>query len=239
MGHAPSQTDAAHSRKTHRIDAGRGCLLRDTPYTGKCGVKVSVAVASKLLHMTGSERFFAIPSSEDVAKFLRSNRGEEEPRLPQNLHGHSRGRVPTGGGIHGRVTDIEVRILVPSVIKCDNMRYVASTPALMTTNLQIHLRAEDMMWYTVRSPGWEWRRATSLTVWPWTLLRSTWGGSPQASHTQTHRVNSLRRCGGGAAFSPNGVQKGGRPAAVRKVCMFVHSVCSGLSKPTLLGVKVL
>ena len=33
--------------------------------------------------------------------------------------GRSRGRVPTGGGIHARVTDIEVRILVP---ECYRMR---------------------------------------------------------------------------------------------------------------------
>ena len=41
--------------------AERIALIRDvvifcvTPYTGKCGVKVSVAVASQLLQMTGSE----------------------------------------------------------------------------------------------------------------------------------------------------------------------------------------
>ena len=34
-------------------------------------------------------------------------------------HGRSRGRVPTGGGTHARVTDIEVRILVP---ECYRMR---------------------------------------------------------------------------------------------------------------------
>ena len=35
----------------------------------------------------------------------------------------------------------------PSVTECGNMMYVALTPAQMTTNLQIHLRAagtEDM-----------------------------------------------------------------------------------------------
>ena len=58
VGRAPSHTEAAHSSRTHRIDLGRGRLLRDTLYAGKCGVKVSVAVASKLLQMTGSERFF-------------------------------------------------------------------------------------------------------------------------------------------------------------------------------------
>ena len=35
------------------------------------------------------------------------------------MPGRSRGRVPTGGGIHARVTDIEVRILVP---ECYRMR---------------------------------------------------------------------------------------------------------------------
>ena len=34
-------------------------------------------------------------------------------------HGRSRGRVPIGGGIHARVTDIEVRILAP---ECCRMR---------------------------------------------------------------------------------------------------------------------
>ena len=68
--------------------------------------------------MTGGEVFFSSPSSEDVAKFLPSSRGKEEPRLPKILHGRSRGsrsrgRVPTAGGIHARITDIEVRILVP------------------------------------------------------------------------------------------------------------------------------
>ena len=67
----------------------------------------------------------------------------------------------------------------------------------------------------------------------------TWGDSPQPSHTQTHRVNSLHRRGGGEAFSPNGVHKGGRPADCRRVCTFVHSVCAGLSKPDTLGAKVL
>ena len=57
VGYAPSRTKAAYSSRTHRIDSGRGRLLRDTLYTGKCVVKVSVAVASKLLQMTGSERF--------------------------------------------------------------------------------------------------------------------------------------------------------------------------------------
>ena len=57
VGHAPSHTEAAHSGRTHRNDSGRGRLLRDTLYTGKCDVKVSVAVASSLLLMTGSERF--------------------------------------------------------------------------------------------------------------------------------------------------------------------------------------
>ena len=56
---------------------------------------------------------------EDIAKFLPNSRGKEEPRLRQNLHGRSRGRVPTGGGTHARVTDIEVRILVP---ECYRMR---------------------------------------------------------------------------------------------------------------------
>ena len=74
---------------------------------------MSVTVASKLLQMTGSERFIFNSLSEDVAKFLPNSRGQEEPGLAQNLHGRSRGTVPTGGGIHSRVTDIEVRILVP------------------------------------------------------------------------------------------------------------------------------
>ena len=56
---------------------------------------------------------------------------------------------------------------------------------------------------------------------------------------KSHRVNRHRRRGGGEAFSPNGVHRGGRPAGVRKVCMLVYSVCTGLSKPNLLGVKVL
>ena len=50
------------------------------------------------------------------------------------------------------------------------MRYVALTPAQMTTNLQIHLRAagtEDMNRCTVRSPGWEGRRAIRWTVRLW------------------------------------------------------------------------
>ena len=48
---------AAHSSRMHRIDSGRGRLLRDTLYTGKRVVKVSVAVVSHLLQMTGGERF--------------------------------------------------------------------------------------------------------------------------------------------------------------------------------------
>ena len=67
VGHAPPHTEAALSNRTHRTDSERGRLLRDTLYTGKCGGKVSVAVASKLLQMTGSERFFSTPSPEDVA----------------------------------------------------------------------------------------------------------------------------------------------------------------------------
>ena len=46
-----------------------------------------------------------------------------------------------------------------------NMIYVALTPAQMTTNLQIHLRAagtEDMKQYTVRSFGWEGRGAIKM-----------------------------------------------------------------------------
>ena len=61
VGHAPSYTEAAHSSRTPRIDSGLGRLPRDTLYTRKCGVKVSVAVASKSLQMTGSERFIFIP----------------------------------------------------------------------------------------------------------------------------------------------------------------------------------
>ena len=57
VGHAPSHIEAADSSRTHGIDSKRGRLLRDTIYRGKCGVKVSVAVASKLMQMTGSERF--------------------------------------------------------------------------------------------------------------------------------------------------------------------------------------
>ena len=37
----------------------------------------------------------------------------------KNLPGRSRGRVPSGGGIHARVTGIEVRIIVPG---CYRMR---------------------------------------------------------------------------------------------------------------------
>ena len=49
------------------------------------------------------------------------------------------------------------------------MTYVALTSAQMTTNLQIDLRAagtEDMTRYTVRSLGWEGRRAIRWTVRP-------------------------------------------------------------------------
>ena len=119
---------------------------------------------------------------------------------------------------------------------------MALTLAQMTTNLQIHLRAAgtvDMKRCTVHSRGPEERRAIRWTVWPRAFLWGTWGDSPQPSHTQIHRVNSLRRRGGGEAFSPNGVHKGGRPAAIRRVCTFVHSVCTGLWKPNLLEVKVL
>ena len=52
-------------RRTQRLPTAteRIALIRDvvvfcvTLYTGKCGVKVSVVVASILLQMTGSERF--------------------------------------------------------------------------------------------------------------------------------------------------------------------------------------
>ena len=74
---------------------------------------------------------------------------------------------------------------------------------------------------------------------PWTFLWSTWGDSPQPSHAQTRRCNSIRRRGGGEAFSRNDVHGGGRPAAVREVRTFVHTMSTGLSKPNLLGVKVL
>ena len=122
------------------------------------------------------------------------------------------------------------------------MIYLALTPAQMTTNLQTHLRAactEDMKRYTVRSSGWEGRRVIRSTVRPWAFLWSTLGDSLQPLHAQTHRVNSVRRRGGGEAFSRTGVHRGGRPAAVREVCTFVHSVCTGLSKPNLLGIKAL
>ena len=52
-------------------------------------------------------------SSEDVAKFLQTSRGKDERRLPKSLHGRSRDRVSTGGGMHARITDIEDRIVVP------------------------------------------------------------------------------------------------------------------------------
>ena len=70
------------------------------------------------------------------------------------------------------------------------------------------------------------------------ILWSTWGDSPQPSHAQGHRVNSVLSRGGGEAFSPNGVHRGECPPADHKVSTFVHSVCTGLSKPNLLGLKV-
>ena len=57
VGHPPSLTEAAHSSGTYSIYSGGGRLLRNTLVTEKCGVKVSVAVGSKLLQTMGSERF--------------------------------------------------------------------------------------------------------------------------------------------------------------------------------------
>ena len=71
------------------------------------------------------------------------------------------------------------------------------------------------------------------------IFTAEMGDIPQRSNTQSRSVNSLRRRGGGEAFSINGVHRGKRPGGVRKVSMFKHSVCTGLSKPNLLGVKVL
>ena len=115
-------------RRTQRLPtaAERIALIRDvvvfcvTFYTGKCGVKVSVAVASQLLQMAGGEGFIF---NSLFGMTLRSSSQavvvKEEPKLPRNWHGRSRGRVPTGGGIHAMVTGIEVRI---PVSECYMMR---------------------------------------------------------------------------------------------------------------------
>ena len=112
---------------------------------------------------------FHFPLWEDVAKFLPSSHGKEKPRLPRNFHDRSRGKVPAGGGSHALVTGIDsgFLLLFPNVKKCGNMRYLALTPARMTTNLQIHLRAagtEDIKRYTARSSGWAGRRAIKWTA---------------------------------------------------------------------------
>ena len=120
---------------------------------------------------------------------------------------------------------------------------MALTPAQMTTNLQTHLRAagtEDIKRYTMRPPGWEGQRAIRRTVRPWAFLWGTWGDSPQPSHTHRH-------IGLTASAAVAGVKRSRQTAfiekdllqTVRKVCTFAHSVCTGLSKPDLPGVKVL
>ena len=56
---------------------------------------------------------FLFPVGKDVAKFLPSVCGKEERRLPRNVRGRSRGRVPIGGGIHAKVTRGGVGVPVP------------------------------------------------------------------------------------------------------------------------------
>ena len=75
---------------------------------GSGGVPGVADVGRREFHLQFSVR-------EDAAKLLPSGRGKEEPRLPLNLRGRSRGGVPTGGGIHAMVTHQGVRILVPRV----------------------------------------------------------------------------------------------------------------------------
>lgn len=52
--------------------------------------------------------------------------------------------------------------------------------------------------------------------------------------TQILRGDSVRRRDGDETFSPNGVHRGGRPAAVRAVYTFVHRISARQSKPNLL-----
>ena len=113
--HAPACTDAAHRSRTHRNDPGCGYILRGVPHNearfravGSGGVPGVADVGRREFHLQFSVR-------EDAAKLLPSGRGKEEPRLPLNLRGRSRGGVPTGGGIHAMVTHQGVRILVPRV----------------------------------------------------------------------------------------------------------------------------
>ena len=112
----------------------------------------------------------------------------------------------------------------------------------MTTNLQIHVQAagteeHEAVHRVLSRLGGAASHKTDRTAMD--ILWGTWGGSPQPPHAQAHRVNSVRRRGGGEASSTNGVHRGVRPAAVRNVCTFIHSVCTGLSKPKLPGVKIL
>ena len=81
-------------------------------HTMKGGLELSVAVASQALWMAGGEGF-AFNFLFGKTKLLPSGGGKEESRLPRNLRGRSRGRVPTGGGIHEMGTRGGVPASVP------------------------------------------------------------------------------------------------------------------------------
>ena len=77
------------------------------------GLELSVAVASQVLQMTGGEGFISTSYWGRRYELVPSGCGKEEPRLPRNLRGRSRGRAPTGGEIHAIVTRRGVIALVP------------------------------------------------------------------------------------------------------------------------------
>ena len=76
-------------------------------HTIKRGFELSVAVASQVLHMTGGKGL------QHGAKFLPSGFGQEELRLPRNLRGSGRGRVPIGDGMRAMGTRRGVRVPAP------------------------------------------------------------------------------------------------------------------------------
>ena len=145
------RTGAAHRSWAHRDDSGRGHILRSFPQNearfraiGSGGVTGDADGGRRGVR-------FQLFVGKDVAKLPLRGCGKEEPRLPRNMRGLGRGRVPTGGG-----NDVMAEgsgVCFTSVLEGGENGELALTPAQMTTNLQTHLRATgtDHKRYTIHS----------------------------------------------------------------------------------------
>ena len=105
--HVPTRTDSSHRSGADHDESGRGhILLGFSPSKARFRVVRNGGVTG----VADDGRrgvHFQFPVRKDVAKFLPSGWGKEDARLPRNLRGRSRGRVPIGGGIHAMATHQE------------------------------------------------------------------------------------------------------------------------------------